>query len=139
MDVAINWLAVVLATASAMVVGFIWYAKPVFGTMWMHLAGLTEAKMQKNMVWPIVSAVIGSLLTAYILAHVTFLAHNFFQNSFLMDALSTAFWMWLGFSLTTLIIHNSFEQKPWRLTWLAAFNQLVTLMIMALIIGLLQP
>jgi uncharacterized protein YacL len=139
MDVQINWLAVLLAAASAMVVGFIWYARPVFGTVWMHLAGLTEAKMQKNMLWPMVAAVVGSFLTAYVLAHVTYLAHAFFQNSFLMDALTTAFWMWLGFSATTLVVHNSFEQKPWRLTWLAAFNQLATFMAMGLIIGLLQP
>jgi hypothetical protein len=139
MDVQINWLAVLLAAASAMVVGFIWYAKPVFGRIWMQLAGLTEAKLQKNMVWPMVTAAAGSLLTAYVLAHVSFLAHSFFQNSYLMDALSTAFWMWLGFSLTTLVIHNSFEQKPWNLTWLAAFNRLVTIMVMGLIIGLLHP
>ena len=139
MEVEINWLAVVLATASAMVVGFIWYAKPVFGTLWMHLAGLSEAKMQKHVVWPMVSAVGGSFLVAYILAHVTFLAHAFFQNSYMMDALSTGFWLWLGFALTTLIIHNSFEQKPWKLTWLAACNRLATIMVMAFVIGLFQP
>src|SRR4051812_36945669 len=119
MDVQINWLAVVLAAVSAMIVGMIWYAKPVFGTIWMHLAGLSQERMRKNVTWPMVSAVVGSLLTAYILAHVAYMAHAFYQQSFLIDSLTTAFWLWLGISLTTLIIHNSFEQKPWRLTWLA--------------------
>ncbi|MET0779502.1 MAG: DUF1761 domain-containing protein [Candidatus Saccharimonadales bacterium] len=137
--VEINWLAVLLATASAMVVGMIWYAKPVFGTIWMHLAGLSQERMRKNVVWPMVSAVLGSLATAYILAHVAFMAHAFFDQSFLADALTTAFWLWFGLSLTTLIIHNSFEQKPWKLTWLAAGNRFVTIMIMGLIIGLLKP
>jgi hypothetical protein len=139
MDVEINWLAVVLATVSAMVVGMIWYAKPVFGTIWMHLAGLSQERMKKNVVWPMVSAVVGSLVTAYVLAHMAYVAHAFFQNSFLMDAVTTAFWLWLGISLTTLVIHNSFEQKPWRLTWLAAGNRFATIMIMGLIIGLLHP
>ena len=31
MDVEVNYLAVLLAAASSMVVGSIWYAKPVFG------------------------------------------------------------------------------------------------------------
>lgn len=139
MDVEINWLAVFGATAVAMIVGTVWYAKSVFGTVWMRLAGLTEAKMQKNMIMPMVTAVVGSLLTAYVLAHATYLAHNFFQNSFFMDALSTAFWMVLGFSATTLAIHNSFEQKPWKLTWLAIGNRAVTILLMGVVIGLLHP
>jgi hypothetical protein len=139
MEVHINWLAVLLATASAMVVGFIWYAKPVFGTLWMHLAGVSETKMRKNMLWPMICSVVGSFLVAYVLAHVTYIANAFYQNSFLMDALTTGFWLWLGLALTTLIIHNSFEQKPWRLTWLAVCNRLVTIMVMALVIGLLHP
>ncbi len=36
------WLAVVLAAVSSMVVGFIWYAKPVFGNRWMRLSGIKE-------------------------------------------------------------------------------------------------
>ena len=34
MSVEINWLAVVLATASSMVIGSIWYSKSVFGKTW---------------------------------------------------------------------------------------------------------
>ena len=36
--------------------------------------------------------VVVSLLTAYVLAHVTYLSIQFFGNSFLQDALTTAFW-----------------------------------------------
>jgi hypothetical protein len=139
MNVEVNWLAVLLAVVVAMLVGMVWYSKAVFGTIWMHLAGLSEQKMRKNMLWPMVSAVGGSLLTAYVLAHVTYLAHSFFQNSFFMDAVMTAFWMALGFAATTLVIHNSFEQKPWKLTWLAVGNRLVTLLLMGVVIGLLKP
>src|SRR5690606_17158500 len=44
----INWLAVLLAAVSSMVVGAIWYAKPVFGTRWMKLSGITDADTQKG-------------------------------------------------------------------------------------------
>lgn len=139
MNVEVNWLAVVLATVAAMVVGFVWYSKSVFGTVWMQLAGLDADKMKKHLFGPMVAAVVGSLLTAYILAHVSFLAHAFFKNSFFMDAVNTSFWLALGISATTLFIHNSFEQKPWKLTWLAVGNRFVTLLVMGMVIGLLKP
>ena len=33
-----NWVAIVVATAAAMVIGFLWYG-PVFGKTWMALSG----------------------------------------------------------------------------------------------------
>jgi hypothetical protein len=42
------------------------------------------------------------LVTAFVLAHVTFVANKFFHNSFLSDALQTAFWLWLGFTAARL-------------------------------------
>jgi len=91
------------------------------------------------MIGGMLTAIIGSLLTAYILAHLTFIAHAFFKNSFFMDAVDTAFWVWVGISATTLAIHNSFEQKPWKLTALAMGNRLVTYLAMGVVIGLFKP
>ena len=139
MNVEVNWLGIVLATVAAMAVGFVWYSRGVFGTVWMKLAGLDDAKMKKGMFGPMVSAVVGSLLTAYILAHVSFLAHAFFKNTFFMDTVTTAFWLALGISATTLVIHNSFERKPWKLTALAVGNRFVTLVVMGMVIGLFKP
>lgn len=139
MDVQVNWLAVVLATASTMVVGSIWYAKGVFGNLWMKLAKIDEKKMQKAGMWPILITVIVSFITAYILAHVTYLAHAFFNNSFLQDAITTGFWLWLGLIAARIITHDAFEGRPKRLTLLTISHELVTIMAMAGIIGLIQP
>lgn len=38
----INWLAILVATLVTMPVGFIWYNKHVFGTIWMRETGVTE-------------------------------------------------------------------------------------------------
>lgn len=38
----INWLAVLAATFVTLPVGFIWYNKNVFGTIWMKETGITE-------------------------------------------------------------------------------------------------
>lgn len=38
----INWLAMLVATLVTLPVGFIWYNKKVFGTVWMRESGVTE-------------------------------------------------------------------------------------------------
>ncbi|GAA4305866.1 DUF1761 domain-containing protein [Aestuariibaculum suncheonense] len=41
-----NFLAIIAATFSALVVGFVWYHPKVFGAAWMQAAGLSEADMK---------------------------------------------------------------------------------------------
>src|SRR3954470_2427440 len=120
MDVDINYLAVLLAALSSMVVGSIWYAQGVFGRVWGKLAGVKMDRKPKasEMTWLLGSTFIASLVTAYILAHVAFLSHNFFQNSFLQDALSTGFWLWLGFTAARIYVHDAFEGRRKKLTLL---------------------
>lgn len=139
MEVQVNWLAVVLAAVSSMVVGAVWYAKPVFGTVWAKLVKLDDKKMREGAPMAMLLAFVASLVTAYVLAHVTYISNNFFGNSFMQDAVTTAFWLWLGISATRVITHDAFEQRPMNLTLLTLGNQLVTLVVMGLIIGWLQP
>lgn len=83
--------------------------------------------------------IIVSFLTAFVLAHVTFLANYFYGNSYLQDALTTAFWLWLGFTAARIITHDAFEQRKTQLTIMNVAHEFVTLLIMGLIIGLLHP
>jgi hypothetical protein len=75
--------------------------------------------MEKIAAKSMIITIIVSFLTAYVLAHVTFLSHYFFQNSFLSAALSTAFWLWLGFTAARFITHDVFEGRPKLLTFRA--------------------
>lgn len=141
MNVDVNYLAVFLAAVSSMVVGSIWYAKGVFGNRWAKLA---KVKMDgppkpKDMAWLLGSTFVASFVTAYVLAHVTFLANRFFGNSFLSDALQTGFWVWLGFTALRLYVHDAFEGRPKQLTILNAVHELVTIEVMAVVIGLMKP
>lgn len=141
MNVDINYWAVLLAAASTMVVGSIWYTPKLFGGPWMKMTGVkTNQKMSAGaMVWMFGSVFVASLVTAYVLAHVTFLAHAFFNNSFLSDALQTAVWLWLGFTALRFYVHDTFEGRRKKLTLLNAGHELTTMLVMALIIGLMQP
>jgi hypothetical protein len=124
-----------------MVVGSIWYAKGAFGNTWAKLA---KVDMNKKMSGSAMTVLMGgtfllSLLTAYVLAHLAFLSNQFFAHSFFQDAVSTAFWAWLGLVATRILTHNIFEQRPSKLNLLALGNEFVTIMLMGVIIGWLHP
>lgn len=137
--VDINYTAVFLAAASSMVVGSIWYSMSVFGKTWAKLARVDMNKKTSGgeMTRLLGLTFLASLVTAYVLAHVTFLSHNYFQNSFLQDALSTGFWLWLGLTSARMLTHDLFEGRRKKLTLLNAGNEFVTIMLMALIIGVI--
>lgn len=139
MNVNVNLVAVLLAALSSFVVGFIWYSKPLFGTAWSKMVRLDDTQQKKGMVKAMITAGVASLLTAYVLAHVAYLSNSYFGNSFLQDSLSTAFWLWLGISATTIVMHDAFEQRRRKLTLMNLGNQLATMLVMGLIIGLLKP
>lgn len=137
MDVSVNYWAVLLAAISSMVVGSIWYAKGVFGTTWAKLAHVDMSKPVKGgqMAMLLGLTFVASLVTAYVLAHVTFLSNEFFGNSYMQDALSTGFWLWLGFTAARILTHDLFEGRRKKLTLLTWGNEFVTIMLMAVIIG----
>ena len=136
MEVQVNYLAIVLAMLSSMVVGSIWYARGVFGNTWIKLAKI-DMKKNTGPVWkPIVVTAVVSLITAYVLAHVAYLSNQFFHHSFLQDAVTTAFWLWLGLTAARFVTHDAFEGRPVKLTVLNCTHELVTLLLMGVIIGL---
>ncbi len=136
MEVEVNYLAVFVAMLSSMAVGSFWYSQSVFGKTWAKLAKINLKKNSQNMAAPIVATMVVSFVTAYVLAHVAYLSHHFFGHSFLQDSLTTAFWLWLGFTAARFVTHDAFEGRPGSLTILNLGNELVTIMLMGLIIGL---
>lgn len=139
MEVSVNYLAVFLAAASSMVVGSIWYSKAVFYEKWAKLAKVKPIKDFKGSDMAVLMGLtfVASLVTAYVLAHVAFLSNQFFKNDFIQDALSTAFWLWLGLTAARVFTHDLFENRPKKLTLLTAGNELLALLVMALIIGVM--
>lgn len=135
MDVQINYVAVVLAAAAAMIVGWVWYAPQVFGDTWIKLAKINPKT--GNMPWAMGSALISSLVMAYVLAHMAYLAHVFYNNSFLSDTLLTAFWIWLGFQVFRSFMHDQFNQRRKLESLIHAGNDLAAIMAMALVIGVM--
>lgn len=131
----INWLAVIAATISTMVVGSIWYTPKVFGNYWMKVAKVNPGE-KKNAVIPILVTLVVSFISAWVLAGATFLSFEFYGGSYLANALLTALILWGGFTAARFITHDAFEGRPVGLTVLNCAHELVTFLVMGLIIGL---
>ncbi len=134
--IEVNLLGVLLAAISSMVVGAIWYAKPVFGAKWQKLVKLKDEDMKSGAMKAMGLTFLASLVTAYVLAHVVFLSNKFFEDEFLYDSLFTAFWLWLGLTAARMLTHDLFEQRKTKLTLMNLGNEFVTIMVMGLTIGL---
>jgi hypothetical protein len=132
----INWLAVLLAAVSSMVVGAIWYAKPVFGTRWMKLSGITDADTQKGAAVALIVTFIVSFFTAAVLAGSAAIAQHFYEGNFLLNTILTAIILWIGFTASRMLTHDLFDRRPGTLTALNLAHELVTVVVMGLIIGL---
>ena len=131
----INYIAVILATLSSMIVGTIWYTPRVFGNYWMKQAGITPSGDAKDAIRPIVVTVIVSFITAWVLAGAAFISFSFYGGSFLVNSLLTGLILWAGFTAARFITHDQFDMRTTGLTVLNIAHELVTISVMALIIG----
>lgn len=135
---SISWTAVVAATVVGMAIAGLWYGGWGFVGTWRGLTGVTEEDSRRVGKRPFAALVASILVTALALAAGCAIAAGAFGGDPLWLDLAVGFTTCLGFSLTTLVQHNAFEQKPARLTVLNSAYQLVLFLGMALTVGLLQ-
>lgn len=98
--VPIHYPAVIGATVSSMVLGFLWYG-PLFGKQWMKLSGMTAEQLSgakaRGMGKLYAVAAVGSLATSYVLAHALVFASAYLNVTGVPAGLTAGFWNWLGF------------------------------------------
>lgn len=136
--VPINYLAVLVAAASSMITGFVWYG-PLFGKKWMAYMGWRPEESEqrkKGATRGYIVMFIGSLLMAYILAHALIFAGTYLNSSGLSAGLMVGFWNWLGFVAPITIGTVLWEGKPWGLFFLNAGYQLLNMLVMGVILAL---
>jgi hypothetical protein len=137
MELSTSWPAVVVATAAGMAIAGVWYSRAFVG-VWRELTGVTEDDSKRAGKRPFAVLLVSILVTALALAAGCAIASGFVGSDSLWLDLAVGFATWLGFSLTTLVQHNAFEQKPTRLTVINSAYQLVLFLGMTLAIGLLR-
>jgi hypothetical protein len=123
-SVDVHWLAVIVAAVVNMVVGAVWYSKPLFAKEWSKLTGRKMEDMGGGGMGYGV-AFVGALIQAWILAHFVVYAGS---TSF-TDGLVTGFWLWLGFVAVATAVNMVFEGRSWHLWKINAGYFLVVLLI----------
>jgi len=131
----INYIAVVLATLSSMVIGSIWYTPRVFGNYWMKQTGVNPSGNSRDAVIPIIVTLLVSFITAWVLAGAAYISWEFYGGSFLVNSLFTAAILWAGFTAARFVTHDAFDKRPSGLTILNIAHEFVTVLVMGLIIG----
>lgn len=140
MGIAVNYFAVIVAAFSTMAVGSIWYTPKVFGNIWMKLAKVDPNQKMSPLDITIQfgGAFLSSVITAFVLAYFAGSAYEAFGGNFLNHALLVGLLGWLGFTAVRIHVHDSFEGRRKKLTLLNISHEFVTIMVMALIIGLMN-
>ncbi len=138
MDVSVNYLAILLAAAASMFVGFLWYGPMLFGKQWMKLMGYTEkslaaAKTQMGKTYGI--SFLLALVTAYVMAHALVFGNNYLGMSGPGAGMQGAFYFWLGFTMPVQATDVLFGGKSWALFKINTGYQLASLMAMGSILG----
>jgi hypothetical protein len=135
MDVQINYLAVLLAAIAAMIIGAGWYAGPVFGDAWMKMVKLDKDKAAKAAPVVLTGAFFLAIIMAYVLFYIAILLQQYYLNTFFVSAVQTAFLLWAGMLVPTIVTHGLFEQRRKKLMALTIAYEFVTIMVMGLVIG----
>ena len=135
-EININFLAVLVAAVSSMLVGAFWYSPFFFGKKWMALMGFTDeseiARMKQGVGKKYVLTFFSALVTSYVLAQII----NITKSFTLGKGIQAGFWLWLGFVATTSLSSWLFEKRPAGLYLLNNFYHLVSFWVMGIILAL---
>ena len=131
----INFLAVIAATLSTFVVGWLWYG-PLFGGAWITSVGMSEEQLkQGNMAKIFGFAFIFEFIMAFNLA---MFFYGSPEGAEMMTAGTGAFYGFLtgfGWIFFALAVNGLYEQKSWKYIFINGGYWSVSLTVMGLILG----
>jgi len=128
--IGVNWLAVVVSTVAAFMLGGLWYSKALFGNAWMQEVGLTEdAVNNANM-----ARTFGGTIVLQVIA-ATALSSFLGSDSTWLGGLQTGLWVGLLWIASAYGVTYLFEQRSVRLFLINAGYYVVLYAIMGTIIG----
>jgi hypothetical protein len=129
----INWLAVIVSGAAAMVIGFMWYG-PLFGKAWMKANKFTEKDMKKMKITPKAAMCFGTI-NSFVMAVLLALIFSALKSNSLVDGIIAGLVLWAGIAATTRVNSVIFEQRPLSLYIINAGYDLTTILAMGIILS----
>ena len=131
LHLAVNWLALVLATIVAWAFGAAWYmalARP-----WLAAIGKKADEIDRSDYTPYLWSILCLLVMAYFLAVLTpaLTGATTVGNGALVGAQ-----LWLGFVITAMIMNHRYQGAPWARTLIDGGYLLGVLLLEGVVIGL---
>lgn len=130
---AVNWLAVVLATIAGFAFGAAWYMG--LSRQWMAAVGKTREQLGVGYT-PFIWSVTVEFVMAYFIALFT---PALMGTIDIGAGVATAVLCWVGFVLTSMILNHRYEGLKWSLTIIDSLHLLGVLVIHGVVIGLFGP
>jgi Protein of unknown function (DUF1761) len=128
---AVNWLAVVLATVASMALGFGWYT--VLAKPWMAALGKTRDQINGSDPSPYIWSVVVQLVMAYFIALLT---PKLFGTTTVLNGVFCGLHMWVGFVITSMILNHRYQGAKWSLTLIDGGYLLGVLVLQGIVVGL---
>jgi hypothetical protein len=135
---SLNWVAILVAAISTMVVGFLWYSPLLFAKPWMREMGYDpndKAKvqeMQKSAGPAYAGSFVASLLSAFTLA---LILHGLRAED-VHFGIMASFHIWLGFVATVQFTGALFMKQSMKLFAINTGYQLICYLVMGSILTL---
>jgi hypothetical protein len=121
----IKYPAVIVATLAHYILGGLWYSPLLFGNKFIQLINWTPEQLRQvesqSHTKELVLAFVMSLVLVYVLAHFV----NYTKATSALGGIQTAFWIWLGFVVTTQAPTVIFERRSFGLFAINIAYQLV--------------
>jgi len=129
---ALNWWAVVAAAVVAMVVGFVWYARGVFGRPWMKAIGLTDKDLKNaDMVRPMVLMVAATVVTVVAMGVLV----QVLELTSVWQGATFGILVAVGLLGTNKLMQSQFEQRPLAYNVITTGADVVSLALMGAILA----
>ncbi|MGA8034368.1 MAG: DUF1761 domain-containing protein [Candidatus Acidiferrales bacterium] len=136
----LNWIAVIVAAVSTMIVGFVWYSPILFAKPWMREMGYDlndktkMVEMRKSAGPAYTTSFLASILTAFILA----LFFRWLGVITVQAGMLVAFHVWLGFVATVQLTGVLFMKQSLKLYAINTGYQLICYLAMGAILAAWQ-
>ena len=135
----IKYLAVIVATLIHFLLGGLWYSPVLFGNKFLQIINWSPETIRQMESQSHAKELVIALVTSFVLVYI--LAH-FVQYTKAITAaggIQTAFWLWLGFIVTTNLPTVLFELRPLGLFLINMGYQFVACSLAGMILAIWRP
>ena len=130
----ISILGSIIAAVVSMAIGFAWYSDALFGKKWRREMGMGENTVEEMKSSSMTGVMIGGFITELVMAVILSFMIQVAGVFSVGQAMTLAFWIWLGFVATIQFGSILWEKKSFTLYSINSLYRLVALLVMAIIL-----